>query len=758
MKRGVESETAQNYSKVFRVESRWSDYFPPKDVVPDPSVYDLCVPAPLQWWYGNAFLTVDGDNKERFAFFASFFRQCESIIPSSSSKFFNACTWSLVDLVDKSYYPDSLLDPHCLEEIRKRIDPEVTGRPTEHVEQSLLELVKNGRLPRPDRAMCTPASYSDEPFTINLDGDCKLFIENKGGKRFYTFDVHNPKKKTSACITMETDQPPVLHGKDGVVNKMFYYYYPSMTVSGHIVINGVQRRVTGQGWFDREFGGDASEAGRDALDSWSWLSLRFSNSSQLSIFHVRDYHGDETKELVAVFTDGTGARQYCPDVEIGIVRNWTSLVTFMKYPAEYELAVPSLNLKATVRPYFAAQEFVTVLVKGGGFYEGAVCGSGTISGIAVDVWGFLEHKNPTPYRDTSELLKCVSAYVTSTLKEMYPLHTTDSWIRMNVLGRHATGSGTPPEKLCEVLFKPVRSIIDRGGKSWRSLILVSCCNAIATQYFDCKQYIAMAELLHVGSLIIDDIQDNSVVRRGGKCVHLEYGVATAINAGTACYFMVPQLARIHELPPEKSSRIYALYFDALRAGHAGQGLDIEGLQYLMPQTVESGDSRKLLEALDAIHTYKTGGAAGTICAMACILCDATPSMTTVLEAFGVSLGLAFQIVDDALNIKGFEGNLKEEAEDIRSGKVTYPIAVAIGKLDYLDRKDMWTILSGCPQELSDIQRVVQLVNETDAVHDCLSRARRLIEASWSTLDAVLEDSLPKIMMQTFCKFLVERTY
>ncbi len=182
---------------------------------------------------------------------------------------------------------------------------------------------------------------------------------------------------------------------------------------------------------------------------------------------------------------------------------------------------------------------------------------------------------------------------------------------------------------------------------------------MSKHYIDGSKYIALAELLHVGSLIIDDIQDGSTVRRGGQCVHLEFGTATAINAGTACYFMAPVLGCIQDLPAEKQLKIYTIYFDFLRMGHAGQGLDMVGLDHMMKDVVETGDVSKLREALQTIHILKTGGPAGSLCRIACILADATSEQFDALETYGKSLGLAFQIVDDALNLRGFEGDLKE---------------------------------------------------------------------------------------------------
>ncbi|GET87907.1 polyprenyl synthase, putative [Leishmania tarentolae] len=738
----------------------WPQHFPPRGTVPDAERYDQCISgSTLQWWYANAHLTVKGEDKSSLAFFVSFFRQAGDNCPTATTKYYDACVWALIDLENEKYYADSALDPESIDQLKLRLDPTVMGRKLEHVEGALLELLNQGRVPRPDRLLKKKAVYTQKPFSIALDDSCVMQTAQEGPTRRYSFSMMNAADEVHVEVCLETQQSPVLHGKDGRVNGMYYYYFPSMTVTGHVVVKGVKREVTGWGWYDRELQGSTSEVGREAKYSWSWLSLHASNMSQLSICHITDNTESESVELFLVESRADGSRHYRDDVIMEANKTWSSLVTFMQYPSEFRLRSESMGLDVTLHTAFAAQEIGTVLVGGAGFYEGVVEGRGICGGDAVTMRGFLEHKKSVaPYSNTSELLQYVRSYVHGALEEVYPLAASDSWVSENVLGRYAMKRGVPADKICETLFRPVRSIIDRGGKSWRSLILVSCCNALSRQYFDCRRYIAVAELLHVGSLIIDDIQDNSVVRRGGKCVHVEYDVATAINAGTACYFMGPRAARIHELPPEKASRIYQLYFDVLLAGHAGQGLDIYRLDYLMPEVVETGDASTLLDALNAIHTYKTGGAVAALCAMACVLCDTPAPLSEAVEQFGLALGLAFQIVDDALNIRGFEGNLKEEAEDIKDGKITYPIAIAMGRLEAEDRQALWSILRKPTKNPADIRQAVELIMKVDATSECFRIAHHRLQEMWNVLDPLLEDSFPKLLMRTFCSFLVDRTY
>jgi len=715
----------------------------------------------LEWWYFNAHL--EAKNRKRLSVFASFFRKVIDV-KSTERKFQDACTWALIDLDTEKYYSDSLLDHRACDILTHALDPEKTGRDCQHVEGPMLQLAKKNRLMRPDRQMKKPASVAKDHLSINLDDECMLSKRSPTPEEYQVphapktvYEVHtkNPQTVCSTKLSFLPQQGVIKHGETGMVNEMLYYYIPRCSVKGMVEIEGEVLEVQGSGWYDREFGGSADDTGSRALDAWTWLSVQLSDNTEFSLFHIFDKDQRTEKEKVAIFTDGN-QREVVTDFEVQSRQPWTSLSSFLTYPTELYISVPSLALQLTVKAAFKHQEFNTVLVTGGGFWEGRAEVTGHRNGTTVHGPGFVELKNFTPYKDTKGLLKVVGNFVRNTLAELYPLEATQEHVQKYVLGD--SGLKVDSQLVSDILFRPVRALIDRGGKAWRSLILVATLNAVSKHYIDGSKYIALAELLHVGSLIIDDIQDESTVRRGGNCVHLDFGTATAINAGTACYFMAPVLACIQDLPAEKQLKIYNIYFDFLRMGHAGQGLDMVGLDHMMEDVVETGDASKLREVLQTIHILKTGGPAGSLCRIACILADATSEQFDVLETYGKSLGLAFQIVDDALNLRGFEGDLKELGEDIREGKITYPVTLAMSKLEKKQRKYLWTMLQKKSDDPNDIAAVIKLLDSVNAIDDCLKEARDIVRNTWELLDAVVEDSLPKLMLRTFGDYLTERTF
>jgi geranylgeranyl pyrophosphate synthase/predicted secreted hydrolase len=719
--------------------------------------YDLPQPeCALEWWYYNAHVKIKSTG-EPLSCFASFFRQVEAkelVKQGQERGFMDAVLWAISDPARERYYMDSLLDKDTPSLLKEKIKS--SGKPMTHIEMAMMEVVNRGCVPNPDRLMSKRVVAKDK-LSIELD-ECTL---KKGtNNKDYEVTLFCPRTGTRAHLVFAPRKAAYLHGMNGVVNDMYYYFIPRCAVTGYVILGDrptEKLEVEGEGWYDREFGGERDlDTSRDALDAWTWFSIQLSNGGDITVFIVEGKDSKEVIENVAVYCPpGNGKRIAMDNFTVTTSNLWPSMVTYTEYPMTFQLTCSAVDLNLTINCAFKHQEFLTLLVAGGGFYEGRVTCTGVQGGMNVTGVGFLEKKNHKMYTETQGLLKQVGIIVQKSLQRLYPLDASRAFIDHNVLGRHAMRE-VDTKKVCDVIFKPVRTLIDRAGKSWRSLILVSVINAISQSYVDTSNYIAIAELLHVGSLIVDDIEDNSTVRRGGPCVHLEYGIAHAINASTACYFLAPRLAGVDDLPKHKQLPMYHLFFDSLRAGHAGQGLDILGLDSYMAEAVRTGDVKPLENALKAIHIYKTGGPAGSLCRMACIITDATEEQSVAMDGFGTAAGLAFQIVDDALNLVGFEGDLKELGEDIRDGKITYPVIKAIPRLNSEQRNYMWAVLQEKTSDKAKIKSVIDLLNSVRAIDDCLEEAKDIVEKAWRKVDPLLPDSLAKLMMRAFTFYLTER--
>ena len=318
--------------------------------------------------------------------------------------------------------------------------------------------------------------------------------------------------------------------------------------------------------------------------------------------------------------------------------------------------------------------------------------------------------------------------------------------------------GVDVDQYARTHIHPIREIVDRGGKGWRSYAAITCIDIVGGDSRKFVEWLAMPELMHVGSLIVDDVEDKSEIRRGGTTAHLMYGEGQAINSGTAAYFIGIHLLDSKLISDGDKLRTYDLYFEALRAGHAGQAIDIDGFEYMLPEVVKSGDSSLLEERVLAVHRLKTAAPAGCLARMGAIAGGGTEAQIEGLGRFFEDLGLAFQIIDDVLNLRGFKGNLKAKAEDIVQGKVTLPVAKALSRLPQREREWLWDTLKTKPEDPKVVGAIVEKLEACGAIEACADQARALVEAGWKTLEPTVEDSLSKLLLRAFGWYVLERHY
>jgi geranylgeranyl pyrophosphate synthase len=129
-----------------------------------------------------------------------------------------------------------------------------------------------------------------------------------------------------------------------------------------------------------------------------------------------------------------------------------------------------------------------------------------------------------------------------------------------------------------------------------------------------------------------------------------------------------------------------------------------------------------------------------------------------LGCFFEAVGLAFQIIDDVLNLRGFERDLKERGEDIRHGKLTLPIVKALGCLPLERRTWLWSVLCSKPSDPAIVGEAIELIERVGALDACSRLAHEQVELAWARLDPVLDDSQVKLTFRAFSWFVLDRHY
>lgn len=310
------------------------------------------------------------------------------------------------------------------------------------------------------------------------------------------------------------------------------------------------------------------------------------------------------------------------------------------------------------------------------------------------------------------------------------------------------------ERSYKALSIPLWEILDRGGKGWRSYILQVSCESTGHQFSAFKNWLALPEIMHVGSLVIDDIQDSSEIRRGGKACHLIFGVEVTINAGTFAYFIGQKLIEHTEVNELKKLALYREYMSLLREAHIGQALDIEGLNILFEDLGSSPDSA--FDAVLDIHLRKSGIVAKTCARMGAILGGGTDRQIEVLGEFFEEIGTLFQVRDDILNITGYQYNLKERFEDLKSGKITLPVAIALQSLPGNARELILHLLESKNKDSEyKTQYLLTLIDSSNSIELCHSFVEKRYDQAFERLKNSQCDFSNLENIDMFSKYLLD---
>jgi geranylgeranyl diphosphate synthase type II len=226
----------------------------------------------------------------------------------------------------------------------------------------------------------------------------------------------------------------------------------------------------------------------------------------------------------------------------------------------------------------------------------------------------------------------------------------------------------PPEtQRPETLHKAMRYSVFAGGKRLRPILVMAGAEAVGGAAEQVIPTACAMELIHTYSLVHDDLpaMDNDDFRRGVPTNHKVFGEATAILAGDALLTLAFRLVADNVRQTNRSA-LEVVVDIADAAGHggmvAGQVADLEA------------EGRQVgAETVDYIHAHKTGALIRTSLRVGARLCGATAEQVHTLSVAGADLGLAFQIVDDILDVVASSEELgKTAGKDQIQQKATYP--------------------------------------------------------------------------------------
>ena len=226
-----------------------------------------------------------------------------------------------------------------------------------------------------------------------------------------------------------------------------------------------------------------------------------------------------------------------------------------------------------------------------------------------------------------------------------------------------------------VIHEGMRYAVLGGGKRLRPILALAAASACGARIEPLLGHAAALELIHTYSLVHDDLPalDDDDLRRGRKTTHVVFGEAMAILVGDALLTEAfAWLAQpVDGLPAERVLRAVRAVASAVdsKGMVGGQVADLEAER--IQQRTE--DQALLLDTLQFIHRNKTGKLLAASVELGGLLAGATDETLDELARYGEAIGLAFQIVDDLLDVEESAETLgKTTGKDVAQGKLTYP--------------------------------------------------------------------------------------
>ncbi len=307
------------------------------------------------------------------------------------------------------------------------------------------------------------------------------------------------------------------------------------------------------------------------------------------------------------------------------------------------------------------------------------------------------------------------------------------------------------DDLDRYLYQPISRFITAGGKRIRPALCLLGAHAVGADERRAYAAAAAVELFQACALIHDDIADQSELRRGLPCLHLQEGVGIAINAGDgAIVAVIERVLRDEELDAQTRLRLIDELILMEHRTLEGQALDLGWVR----------DDRWDVSPDDylAMATRKTAYySAGVPLAMGAICGGGSAEQVEGLRSYGMRCGLAFQIQDDLLNLVGDEeAQGKDYRSDITEGKRTLVVTWALKHLDESQQDELLAILASHASDRAQLDRAVTLLHDCGAIEHARTYAQQLVFDAKRELDDLVIAADARGVLRSMADYFVER--
>jgi octaprenyl-diphosphate synthase len=286
-------------------------------------------------------------------------------------------------------------------------------------------------------------------------------------------------------------------------------------------------------------------------------------------------------------------------------------------------------------------------------------------------------------------------------------------------------------------------LIAGGGKRMRPMLTLA--SAALFDYPGTRHHklAAAVEFIHTATLLHDDVVDGSGLRRGRRTANVIWGNPSSVLVGDFLF------SRAFELMVEDGSLKVLKILSAASAVIAEGEVD----QLTAQRRIETGEDHYL-----DIIAAKTAALFAAACRIAPVVAEAGEEAEEALESYGRNLGIAFQLVDDAIDYSGDSVTMgKGLGDDFRDGKMTLPVILAYARGSEADRLFWKAAIAGDRIADDDLAMAIGLVGSTGALTDTLERARIYARRAIDAL-AIFPSGKAKSALLDAAEFAVARAF
>jgi len=279
-------------------------------------------------------------------------------------------------------------------------------------------------------------------------------------------------------------------------------------------------------------------------------------------------------------------------------------------------------------------------------------------------------------------------------------------------------------------------IVAAGGKRLRPLLTLATARLCGypgdTGGLRHVELAACVEFIHTATLLHDDVVDESLLRRGLASANAVFGNKASVLVGDFLF------ARAFQLMVEDGS------LDVLRILSKAAATIAEGEVLQLATQNDLGTSEaKYLEVV----TGKTAALFAAACQVGAVVADRPKAEEAALEDYGMKLGIAFQLVDDALDYAADQATLgKTVGDDFREGKITLPVLVAHAAADDEERAFWERTIERLEQNDDDLDIAMRLIDSHDAIGATLRRAARFAAEAKAALEGFPDSPMRAALM------------